>query len=138
MLAELGLAEQQWMRDNLGALVELGITLDPPSLQALYDEQYAAWAALPEAERYDPAPVITVIGVGLGEYLRHHTGMSWMVENRGDESELALAGSAPDTAVLYPASAIGQRWRAGERGFLVALAAAMIEDVRRSRAQSLS
>jgi hypothetical protein len=127
MLSELTAAEQDWVRGNLGALVDLGISATPDGLGDLFDEQYGEWIALPADRRYDPNPIINVIGIGFGEYLRFHTGLTWMLQADEHGTDLVLAGG-PEI-VIAPTSVIAKRWTAGETGFLDALAASMIERV---------
>jgi hypothetical protein len=130
-IEELSASETAWVEGNLTVLANAEVQPgDVAALGALYDAQLTSWLAAPTEERSDPNPLINLIGLGLGEYLRRECGMRWVLATDGHGFEIAIHRE-PGNVILYPTNIVAKRWVAQERGIIPELAEAMVQSVHR-------
>ena len=121
--------ERRWLEAQLALLAQAGV--DPRDLDALagcYDEALRSWQSAPPDQRGDPNQVINAVGIALGEHVRQHTDLEWVVAADQYGTEIALH-RAVGNVVVYPTSMVAKRWAEGETGTLVWLAQATIKTV---------
>ena len=127
-------AELEWIADNLARLRSDGVDIaDAASLGAHFDRAYREWAAFPSTLRDDPNPVITRVGIGVGEHLRQRTGLEWAIETDEYGTELALIGQ-PGNVLIFPPNLVGKRWSEEGVGVLpglIEMVLSTVEDLRR-------
>jgi hypothetical protein len=125
-------AEQRWIDDQLKRLRTSGVDLaDPVQLGAYYDRLLGHWLEA-GAGRPDPNPDINLIGIALGEHLRHRTGLQWAVVTDAEGAEIALYGQ-PGDILIYPTNAVAKRWVAHQAGFLPGFADEVVRSVEEIR-----
>jgi hypothetical protein len=128
--------EVEWVRSTIAALDDQGVRRgDIDDLGRHYDELLTGWLRLNESDRPDPDPVITQIGLALGQIIANHTGLEWGVATGRRGVEIALhRPRAEHPVVIYPAHLVSQRWDAHETGGLATIVRATIQAVRESPA----
>ena len=106
----------------------LGVATDPPALDAFLDHARATWTLAGS----DPAPLVNLVGAGLGHHLATQLVLRWVsvIDRRGER--LALCDDATKT-LLFPFDAVARRW-AGEPGTLTAYVHATAAALTRLRA----
>jgi hypothetical protein len=128
-------AERRWIDDQLNRLHTSGVDLeDPAQLGAYYDRLLSHWLSADNG-RPDPNPDINLIGIGLGEHLRHRTGLQWAVVTDAKGAEIALHGQ-PGDILIYPTNAVAKRWVAHQAGFLPSFADEVVRSVEEIRSGS--
>ena len=127
-------AELEWIADNLARLRSDGVDIaDAISLGGYFDRAYREWAAFPESLRDDPNPVITRVGIGVGEHLRQRTGLEWAIETDEYGTELALIGE-PGNVLIFPPNLVAKRWSdegVGVLPGLIDMVLGTVDDLRR-------
>jgi hypothetical protein len=130
-------SEQRWINDQLQRLRISGVDLaDPVQLGAYYDRLLTHWVSTSDNGRPDPNPDINLIGIGLGEHLRHRAGLQWAVVTDAEGAEIALYGQ-PGDILIYPTSAVAKRWVAHQAGFLPDFADEVVRSVEEIRSDSV-
>jgi hypothetical protein len=130
-IEDLSSSETAWVQENLTVLAEAEVPLsDMASLGEFFDAQLTSWLAAPQVERSDPNPVINLIGLGFGEYIRRECGMRWVLATDNHGSEIAIHRETGNV-IMYPTNMVAKRWVAQERGAIPGLAAALIDSVHR-------
>ena len=128
-IAPLNDAERTWLAEQLTRLAKVGVDVDDlASLGHLYDEQLHEWLATPPPDRADPNDLINRLGSGLGEHIRRHTDLTWVVAADQFGTEIALH-RGDGNVLVYPANMVAKRWVAGELGALARLGQATVEAV---------
>jgi hypothetical protein len=103
-------AEQARIDDAISAFVQMvhdagladedgGGEADTPELA---EELLHRWAAEPPKGRLPVDVIATIIGAGLGEYLRQHLRLTWAAAVEKGERSLGLASEIDGEAVLSP------------------------------------
>jgi hypothetical protein len=129
-------SEQGWIEDQLQRLRISGVDLDDPAqLGEYYDRLLTHWLSTSDNGRPDPNPDINLIGIGLGEHLRHRTGLQWAVVTDADGAAIALHGQ-PGDILIYPTNAVAKRWVAHQAGFLPGFADEVVRSVEEIRSGS--
>jgi hypothetical protein len=122
-------AEVEWVRTSVADLGEQDVRAgDIDDLGRHYDELLGAWSRLREPDRPDPNAIVTQIGLAFGQYVADHAGLDWVIATDPGGPEIALH-RAPGDVLIYPTTMVAERWEAGERGMLPALARATVDRV---------
>lgn len=101
-------AEQAKVDDAIAAFVQmvqdigLGHDEDEGDTPEFAAELLHRWAAEPPQGRLPLDVIATIVGAGLGEYLRQHLRLKWSAAVDKGERSLGLASEIDDEAVLSP------------------------------------
>jgi len=106
--------EQQRVEALIRSLRSSGVdTDDPRSLGSAYDAGFMAWTVRPHPSREDAQPLITRVGIGMGQHLVDNARLSWCMA--GDR--LAVTSST-DQPLIRPVDLVAERWQRGELGWV--------------------
>ena len=89
-----------------------------------YDEYVNHMPLISAAERVDPTPVLTMIGMVMSGHLQRNSTLRWRVV-----SDLTLA-SADDLGVLYPVDSVAKVWSTRQCRWLSSFAAEVLSQIK--------
>ncbi len=111
-------AARRALRGWLADAERAGIDIDDlDSIQCAYEDHFDRVQAAAAADREDPTPVLTMIGIAMGDHVRRRSSVIWQIAADDDGADLALIGS-DGAGVFFPADAVADQWNAGQRGWL--------------------
>ncbi|NNG40521.1 DUF3806 domain-containing protein [Flexivirga sp. ID2601S] len=115
-----------WLGDARAAGIDID---DPASISTAFDDYVDQVLLTPAAERVDPTPTLTMIGMAMGEHLQRNSSLQWRIVSDPKGTDLALA-SADDLGILYPIDPVAEAWTARERGWLPGFVAEVLGQLR--------
>ena len=135
-ISELDDGQRDWLDQLLATAAEQGIDTDVDRLAAFFEEYRSEWFAMPEAERPDPNPLITVCGAAMGRLLADELRLRWVVLHDDLGTDLALVDIDPQPmqATFFPLELVGRRWTDDEPDDLAPIFHTLAGQVREMRA----
>lgn len=104
-----------WLADAAKAGIEVD---DPSSIQDAYEAYFDRVLATAPADREDPTPTLTMIGIALGEHLQRGSRLVWRIVSDAHGSDLGLA--TPDgSGAFFPADPVAANWGDQRREWIV-------------------
>lgn len=125
-VTDLDRRARQTLNGWLGDAENDGIDLDDAgTIQDAYERYVEAVLAQAPDEREDPTPVLTMIGMALGEHLQRNSDLVWRIVTDAQGSDLGLA-IEDGSGAFFPVDPVAANWAEQNRQWLVPFVAELL------------